>query len=549
MKTKTITGKLLLTVVPVFFLAIGISLALSYRNSTDTLKRFASTEAAAIADSYFDGLNKLMLTGSMADRDHLRAEIVKRPNVLAARIVRGETINEQYGAGHADERAIDDLDREALKGQAAMRIGEGANGRVLTVVQPFLATTRTRDVNCLQCHSVSANTVLGAVRIEYSLAAHDSELQRAFLTQIAASLFLLGLSLAVLVYLLRNVLSRPLNQLSSTMQMIAQESDLTVRIGSDELGEVGRYFDGMLSKFGLIVGQVRNAVHHLSHTSGNLSTVSELTRIGVERQLTDTASLTRALAEMQGHIATVEEHSQQTAEAAKLANDEAQKSVLQSNEVMAANQAMVEELARTANVIRHLNDEGRRIGTVVGLINEIADQTNLLSLNAAIEAARAGEAGRGFAVVADEVRKLAQRTQDATRDIRAIVESIQAGSGQAVHAIELASDKTAHGVALVETNVKSLNDIASAIGLISQMSGRIDVATQAQAASAVAVRQTVENIDQATNQTASVTRQTHDASDNLAALTQTLKTLVEQFRILETDTIQMNTGEPADLKN
>jgi methyl-accepting chemotaxis protein len=539
----------LLTVVPVFCLAIGISLALSYRNSSDALMHFATSEAGAIADSYFDGLNKLMLTGGMAERGQLRTEIAQRPNVVAARALRGEAVNGQYGGGHAEEQAVDDLDRAALKGQPAIHIGSGPNGRVLTVVRPFLATSHTRNVNCLQCHSVPADTVLGAVRIEYSLAQHDSELNRAFLIQIVTSLLILAIGLAIIVFLMRRVLTRPLGQLSHTMQSIARESDLTARIGSekqDELGEVGRYFDDMLSKFGLIVGQVRNAVDHLSHTSGNLSMVSELTRMGVERQLTDTASLTRAMAEMQGRIAAVEEHSQQTAEAARHPNDEAQKSVLQSNKVMTANQAMVDELERTANVIRQLNDEGRSIGAVVGLIHEIADQTNLLSLNAAIEAARAGEAGRGFAVVADEVRKLAQRTQDATRDIRTIVERIQTGSGQAVEAIKLASDKTAHGVALVETNVRSLSDIASAISLISQMSGRIDAATQAQVASAVTVRQDVENIDQATNQTASVARQTSDASDNLAALTLTLKTLVEQFRIPESDTALFNTAAPAE---
>lgn len=536
MHIRSITGKLLLTIIPAFILAVGLSLTLSYQNSQETLIKFANNEAVAIADTHFDGLNKLMLTGRMAERGNLAEEIATRPNIIASRVLRGDTVSSQYGPGLAEEASQDELDRLALTGEAVTRIDEGKDGRVLTVIRPYQATERTRDVNCLQCHAVPSNTVLGAVRVEFSLAAHDRELKRAFLLQIGASLFILIAGLALITYVTRRVVRDPLRQLSATMQTIEQNSDLTFRVTDDkddELGDVGRYFNSMLDKFGTIVGQVRGAVDNLGQTSGNLNMVSELTRMGVERQLTDTASLTMAMAEMQDHIQAVEDHSQQTAEAARHANEEAQRSVSQSREVMQANQAMVEELARAGNVIEQLNREGHNIGAVVGLIHEIADQTNLLSLNAAIEAARAGEAGRGFAVVADEVRKLAQRTQDATQEIRAIVDRIQAGSSQAVQTIGAVSDKTSRSVALVETNVRSLNDIAASIALINQMSAQINAATLAQASSAVKVRQNVENIDQATNQTASVARQTHDASDNLTALTYALKALVEQFRIAD----------------
>ncbi|NTV95281.1 MAG: methyl-accepting chemotaxis protein [Thiobacillus sp.] len=536
MKIKSITGKLLLTVVPIFILSIGLGLTLSYRNGEQSLTRFAGNEAGAIADGYFDRLNKMMLTGAMANRAELRQEILQHANVKGARILRGAAVDSQYGPGLGDEKPMDDLDRLALQGETVQRIEAGGNGRVLTLIQPFKAGERTRDVNCLQCHAVPSGTILGAVRIEFSLADYDHELRRAFLVQIGASLAILTIGLGVIVWLVRGVVSQPLKQFGATMARVENDSDLTARIAldkDDELADLGRYFDRMLNKFGLIVGQVRGAVEHLSWTSRNLNMVSELTRMGVERQLTDTASLTRAMAEMQANIATVEEHSRLTAEAAKQANDEAQKSVRQSREVMAANHAMVEELHHAASVVGQLNEDGRSIGTVVGLIHEIADQTNLLSLNAAIEAARAGEAGRGFAVVADEVRKLAQRTQSATKDIRAIVERIQSESGKAVGAIELASDKTAHSVGLVEANVHSLNDIAAAVARITAMSAEIDAATRAQAVSAVNVRQNIENIDQATNQTTSVARQTHDASENLTALTYALKALMEQFILLE----------------
>ncbi len=536
MGAHSIASKLLLTIVLVFVLAIGLGLALSHQNSTETLTRYATAEAEAIADNYFDGLNKLMLTGGMAERDQLGKEIRQRPNVLDARVLRGPAVTTQYGSGLSEETALDGFDQDALQGKPVAHIEARADGRVLTVIRPYLATERTRDVNCLQCHTVPPNTVLGAVRVEFSLSAHDRERNHGFLIQAAASLLILIAGLAIISYTLRQLVSQPLKQLSATMQIIEQNSDLSARIETDrqdEIGEASRYFNSMLDKFGLIVGQVRAAVDHLSRTSDNLNMVSELTRMGVERQLTDTASLTHSMAEMQDHIVTVEEHSKNAAEAAYLANTEAQKSVTQSHAVMTANQAMVEELSRSAGVVQELNQEGQNIGAVVSLIREIADQTNLLSLNAAIEAARAGEAGRGFAVVADEVRKLAQRTQDATHDIRAIVERIQSGSGQAVAAIKAASEKTAHSVALVETNVSSLGDIASAVALISTMSDQIDSATLAQATSASEVRQNVENIDQATHQTASVARQTHDASDNLTALTYALKALVEQFKIGE----------------
>jgi methyl-accepting chemotaxis protein len=532
--TRSIAAKVHAVVGLVFMLTMSIGLVRSYLDADASLKQFASNEASILADTYFDRLNKLMLTGDMAQRDGLGAEMARFANVRAARVLRGAAVSGQYGPGRADETAGDDIDRRVLGGEEVTLIRQLGEERMLTVARPFRASANTRGVNCLNCHQAPSGGVLGAVRIDYSLARHDGQLFANLAWQIAYSLVALVIGMVVLAFVLRKVLAGPLKEFGATLQAIEQNSDLTLRFATsreDELGELSRSFNSMLEKFALVVAQVRHATGQLGETSRGLSLVAQLTKMGVERQLTDTASLNNAMQIMARHIRDVDAHSGSTAQAATRADDEARKNVAQSHAVLDATHAMENELEHARAVIRQLDTESRNIDNVVVFIDEIAEQTNLLALNAAIEAARAGEAGRGFAVVADKVRELAQRTQEATLDIRATIDKIQSGARQAVSAILAASDKTEASVAQVDLNVEGLKDIAAAVSVITEKSRQIGEATRIQIGSADTVYQNIQNIDQATNQTASAARQTHDASEDLTVITATLQALVAQFRI------------------
>ncbi|MEW5771291.1 MAG: methyl-accepting chemotaxis protein [Pseudomonadota bacterium] len=533
---RSLNSKILALFAAMFFVVLCIGTLFGLYRERTLMEQFARHENLAVADTYFDLLNKLMLSGRMAERADLHKEFLKEGDIVGIRVVRGAAVRAQYGPGLAEEAAQDDLDRAALRGEAQTVIRDTPQGRVMIGVHPFRAGTDVRGTNCLQCHAVPAGTVLGAVRVEYSLAGLDRDWRNGAWVNLGLYTGLFALALVLAVWLLRRILLLPLRHMRDVMGRIEHESDLTLRFAdtrADEIGEVTRSFDSMLERFERIVGEVVAAIARLGETTGQLQLAAELTRMGISRQTEDTQLLTRSMEEMANRVATVSRHATETADAARQANKESLSGVQQSLEVMESTEDMVQRLREATAVILELNEEGRTIGAAVGIIDEIADQTNLLALNAAIEAARAGEAGRGFAVVADEVRKLAFSTQEATQRIGAIIARIQGSTGRAAEAISQAEAKSGANVAQIENTIQNLNAIAVGVSVISSMSGEIQQASEAQAQASLAVQENVVHINQATEQTISVAAQTHQASEDITLVVEALKHLAKQFRTRE----------------
>ena len=322
--------------------------------------------------------------------------------------------------------------------------------------------------------------------------------------------------------------------LSAMEDIVGGEGDLTRRLDDSSLDEIGRLAHGF-NRFAEVVHQIVSEVmgytNKLTGSAQRLSVVSEETSRGVEVQINKTDQVVTAVNEMTATGEEVARNTNAAADAAKNADEaacEGQKVV--SNTIDAINN-LAEEVQRAAQVINKLEQDSIAIGGVLDVIRGIAEQTNLLALNAAIEAARAGEQGRGFAVVADEVRTLASRTQDSTTEIQAMIERLQQGAQSAVEVMEQSKGRAGDSVNQAAQAGTSLQAISQAVNVIKQMNVQIATAAEEQNAVGAEINRAVVEISEITDQTAAGAQQTASATNELTELADQLCALVKQFKV------------------
>ena len=236
----------------------------------------------------------------------------------------------------------------------------------------------------------------------------------------------------------------------------------------------------MVNRLRSMITEITVSTSTMSNSSGELLNITELTRQGVNNQRSQIEQVATAMNEMTATVQEVARHANEAASTATEADSVANDGSNVVNETIASINALVSEIENSAVVIQKVEADSVQIGTVLNVIKSIAEQTNLLALNAAIEAARAGEQGRGFAVVADEVRTLASRTQESTQQIQEVVEQLQSGAQQAVNAMTSSQEKAQATVVLAGTAGTSLQAITSNVTSISEMDFQIATAAEEQ---------------------------------------------------------------------
>jgi methyl-accepting chemotaxis protein len=294
---------------------------------------------------------------------------------------------------------------------------------------------------------------------------------------------------------------------------------------------LGKATNLMLSEFSNTLRKFSESTNNISISTQTVSRLVNESSSNMITQRTETDQVATAITELSASAQEVSRNAQLGADATKVADDEAQKGAQIVNEAVETIRELAGNLTDVSSVINSLESDSDSIGSVLAVIQGIAEQTNLLALNAAIEAARAGEYGRGFAVVADEVRTLAGRTQDATEEIKTIIDQLQARSKEAVAVVTTGCEKANSGVEKATAAGTALNDIAGKVADIDDMNALIATAAKEQCTVAEEVSQSVIRISQLTEQTTDGSSQASQASAELAAQAESLQELASHFKV------------------
>lgn len=433
------------------------------------------------------------------------------------------------------EKVSDILDAEQTANMASLKRGEVTysvntdKGRIELYLPFGIGQTDARWTLMLQLPLNAVMADLQNLQAELDAQRKSDTFGMAMVGLIIAAVGLL------VIWLVGHGIARPLKQMVAMLDDIAQgEGDLTRRLSSDrsdELGSIAKGFNTFLAKLQAMITQVVTSVQSVSDSSEHTADIAIRTNIGVQKQLAEIDQVATAVQEMTATAQDVARNATQAAQAASHADQAASQGMQIVRDTSDSIGVLAVEIGKAVDVVQTLAKDSENINAILTAIRGIAEQTNLLALNAAIEAARAGEQGRGFAVVADEVRNLAQKTQKATEEIQAMIQQLQQGTRDVVRVMEDSQNRTDESVQHAAKAAEALETITQAVSVINDMNTQIASAAEEQSAVADDINRNVINIGQVANEVAGGADESSSASASLTKLAEQQRRLINQFKV------------------
>ena len=380
--------------------------------------------------------------------------------------------------------------------------------------------------------TVDTDAMKGEIIIGAGTGEIHSEIWQSMYTGIAVAIGALILGFVGSFWLARGIV-RSVESLRDVASKI-EAGDLTVQAEittDDEFSHLSRSFNSMVSGLQNTIRQVEGASLAVASASAQISSSTEQMAAGIQEQTSQASEVAGAVEEMSKTIIENSGNASRTASTAKEAKQAAEVGGRVVEETVAGMKRIAEVVRQSAITVQELGKSSDQIGQIIGVIDDIADQTNLLALNAAIEAARAGEQGRGFAVVADEVRKLAERTTKATKEIAMMIKKIQADTQGAVRSMEQGTKEVDEGIKLADKAGVSLEEIVTISQKVTDMVTQIAGASEQQSSASQQISKNVDAISTVSGETARGVQQIARAAEDLNRLTEGMQRQVKQFKV------------------
>jgi len=533
----SLAKKINLALVLIAIVFLSTTVVFFYIDEKKLSEHFVERNLKSLALNYFDSVNTMMLTGTIGNRQIIQNKIKSQDDIVEARIIRAPALIKLFGEGYSDQKATSDFERKGLAGQLngedAFYMFERDGKRMMSFILPVRASSDYRGTNCLTCHQVTENEILGAVKLTYDLSGVDEEIMSSITQAGLLQLVITVISFGLLSLTLSRLIFFRLKRLRNTLRDVERDLDLNKKIKihhDDELGAVGTALNNMMAKFKDSLLAISSSTEQLMNSAKSVDEISSLTREAVLNQKNGTDSVAAAINELDASANEVQQNTQSAADKSVTANESASQGLVLVEQAKEGIDELRDKVIDNTQMITELSNKTNEVGSVLEVITGIAEQTNLLALNAAIEAARAGEQGRGFAVVADEVRSLATRTRESIDQIQATISGLQVDATRAVNSMNEVSKQANEKAEDVANVAALLVEISGEIQELDELNCQISDAAKQQNLAADEINVNVVNISDVAEKSSEDAIRGKEISEQLLALAYELNQQLSKFK-------------------